>query len=185
MDEKAIYQIYVGLMKLHKKYAAWNDKRQCLSVLIAEINQMNVAFNSNFCNAMTDVLRRWGINGFHSLDVNVVAQFYTDLWRFHKKYIDPPRNDAYWRAVTEEVEQLDKKYGLRPLQEYMLAIMDELENGGEVAGDDGKTAENGGEEVGNGEKTGNSGKEAGNKNNDTELRQGDYEQKEQEQSKSE
>ena len=55
-------------------------------------------------------------------------QFYVDLWQFHKRYIGMQQDDIFWRMVTDGIHELDKKYGgCRQLQEYALAIADELE----------------------------------------------------------
>lgn len=132
MNEKQVYQIYANIMKIHKKFIGEIPDHDHLTAIVAAINALNSVNNSNFCNAMTDVLRRWFINGFVGVEPTGITLFYTDLWRLHKRYMGQDRNDDLWEAVVGEIGELNKKYVFRSFQEYALAIADELENGGRI-----------------------------------------------------
>lgn len=129
MNEKEIYAVYVGVMKIHKKYVAHVRDMAYLPELIAEINQLNSSRNSNFCNAMTEVLRQWFIGHFSGAGPDGLKDLYTDLWHLHKKYMGVERDDTVWKMAVDDIAALDKKHGgCRQLQLYALAVMDELES---------------------------------------------------------
>lgn len=128
MNEKEIYSVYVSIKNIHKKYAAHVRDMAYLPELIADINQLNSSHNSNFCNAMTEVLRQWFIGRFPGVEPEKLADAYRELWFLHKKYIGTQHDDAFWQAVTADIEKLNRDYGgCRQLQLYALAIEDELE----------------------------------------------------------
>lgn len=126
MDDKNTYRVYVGVMKLHKKYVG-KHFLDYSEEFVSDINSMNSSFNSNFCNAMTDILRRWYIKGLRGIEQDDIAKFYTDLWRFHKKYLGHACSDECWKLAVDEARQLDKKYVSAWVQEFILAIMDDIE----------------------------------------------------------
>lgn len=128
MNEKEIYQIYVGVMKIHKKYADHVRDSNYLSAMIADINQLNSTYNSNFCNAMTDALRRWMAGKIQGVEPEKIKELYTELWLFHKKYLNQERTDAYWSEVVDGVDVLAKKYGTKQVELFLLAVADELES---------------------------------------------------------
>ena len=111
MSEKEIYAVYVGIKNVHKKYAAHVRDMTYLPALIADINKLNSTCNSNFCNAMTEVLRQWFIGRFLGVDSGKLKDF-----------------DTVWKMTIDDIEALNKKFGeCRQLQLYALAILDELE----------------------------------------------------------
>lgn len=126
MDEKRVYRIYVGVMRLHKKYAG-KQFSECLNNFITDINAMNNSFSSNFCNAMTDILRQWFLKGFYEAENYDIAEFYTDLWRFHKRYLTHPHTDEYWPRCMDDARQIDKKYASIWVQKFITEIMNDLE----------------------------------------------------------
>lgn len=126
MDEQETYQVYVGVMKLHKKYAMRDMGN--LPGLIADINQLNSSHNHNFCNAMTDILRKWFLGYYGSVKPERVTEMYTDLWRLHKKYLRQERDETFWKMVTEEFREIYEKYGgAVQVRKYLLAVADALE----------------------------------------------------------
>lgn len=129
MDEKTTYQIYVSLMRLHKKHAKQRaSTRDNLTNFVTDINIVNSTFNSNFCNAMTESLRQWYVNEFHGIEEKDIPQFYTELWHFHKKYINATQDESFWEKLMNEIQQLSlEKYNFRSFQLFALAIADELE----------------------------------------------------------
>lgn len=127
MDEKQIYHIYAGILKLHKLFYGRKATGEDMTGFITSLNVLNSAHNSNFCNAMTDVLRRWFTRGFSGLEADEIAPFYTDLWRFHKKYLGQENSDRFWEDAVDETRRLNQKYTFPEFQKFTLAIMDELE----------------------------------------------------------
>lgn len=131
MDERATYGVYNSLMKLHLKYADCKADREHAAALVAEINAINSQFNSNFCNSMTDALRRWFLLGFPGVEKDGVKAFYVEIWQLHKKYIGMQRDNTFWQMATEDLHDLGGKYGYnKPVQDMALSIMDELEMSG-------------------------------------------------------
>ena len=129
MDIKATYEVYNALMKLHKKYAGYVGNAACLPALDGDIGRVTERFVGNkFAIAMTAVLRRWFTGEIEGAPADGIVQFYADLWQFHKRYIGMQQDDVFWRMVTDGIRELNNKYGgCRQLQEYALAIADELE----------------------------------------------------------
>lgn len=128
MDIKTTYEVYNALMKLHKKYAAHVRDMAYLPELIADINKLNSAHNSNFCNAMTEVLRQWFTGRFPGVEPEKLADAYKELWYLHKKYIGVQYDDTIWQMITEDIRKLSEEYGgCRQLQLHALAITEEME----------------------------------------------------------
>lgn len=133
MDEKKTYQVYVGAMKLHKKYFGQKADEEHLNSFVTDVNAMNSMFNSNFCNVTTEHLRQWFIDKFCNVSLSDIAGFYTDMWRLHKKCIAMEQTDDFWRDFMSETERLQKKYPFRQYQWFVLAIADDLELSGSRA----------------------------------------------------
>lgn len=127
MNEKEIYQIYVGVMKLNKKYMSYRKVDKYIPEFIKDINDLNSKYNSNFCNAMTEILRRWFTGKLLGVGDSQLQDFYTDLWKLHKKYILRERNDSFWENLIEEVDKLGAKYSVNQCEKVLLAMVDELE----------------------------------------------------------
>ena len=52
---------------------------------------------------------------------------YTDCWMFFKKYSDPKDSDEYWKAMTEEANEMHIRHGEVDFSEKILGlVMDEL-----------------------------------------------------------
>lgn len=89
---------------------------------------MNSEFNCNFCNSVTEILRKWFICGFYGLSDCEISEFYTCLWRFHKNCIGLIQDDEFWRRFLEEARRMGKeKYGFKFFHLFVLAIAEELE----------------------------------------------------------
>ena len=53
---------------------------------------------------------------------------YKDVWNFHKKYSKVQTDDAYWKAVVSESNQIAKKYDNQKFPvSLLLAVVGELE----------------------------------------------------------
>ena len=127
MEEKEAYQVYVGVLKLHKKYIGLDPNMENLSLFISDINTVNSTLNLNLCNALTEILRQWFICGFRNLEESKIAEYYTDLWKFHKKYFTPEHDDKFWEELTEESCMLSKKYKFCQCRNMILAILSDIE----------------------------------------------------------
>lgn len=128
MNDTEAHAIYERLMNIQKRYAPYVRNMAYLPALIADINQLNSAHNSNFCNAMTEVLRQWFIGRFPGMESGELRNAYIELWNLHKKYIGVQHDETMWQMITEDTRELSEKYGgCRQLQLYALAIADELE----------------------------------------------------------
>ncbi len=129
MDTKTTYEVYNAIMKLHKKYAGYVGNAACLPALDGDIRRVVERFGgSKFAAAMTAVLRRWFTGKIEGAPADGIVQFYVDLWQLHKRYIGMEQDSIFWQMVTDSIHELNKKYGgCRQLQEYALAIADELE----------------------------------------------------------
>lgn len=59
-------------------------------------------------------------------------QIYSDIWNFHKKYVDVKDDDEYWEAVVSEAEELCRSYKGKSeygfLKRLLLSVINELEN---------------------------------------------------------
>ena len=54
---------------------------------------------------------------------------FTDCWSFFKKYSEPVDGDEYWKAMSDEANELYIKHAKVPFSEKILSlIMGELEN---------------------------------------------------------
>lgn len=129
MDTKTTYEVYNAVMKLHKKYVGYVGNAACLPALDGDIGRVTERFaSSKFAVAMTAVLRRWFAGEIEGAPANEIVQFYADLWKLHKRYIGMEQDSIFWQMVTDGIHELDRKYGgCRQLQEYALAIAEELE----------------------------------------------------------
>lgn len=128
MDINTTYEVYNAIMKLHKKYAGYVGNAACLPALDGDIKRVTERFSgSKFAVALTAVLRRWFTGEIEGAPTDGIVQFYVDLWKLHKRYIGMQKDNIFWQMVVDSIRTLDKKYGgCRQLQEYALAIAEEL-----------------------------------------------------------
>lgn len=127
MDEKKIYAVYVDLLRLHKEFygtAAFYHEKE---TFIQKINAINSKHNSYFCYAMDDVLRKWFSKGFAGLDKGDISKYYSDLWHFHKGYLNKIVCDADYENLAKEANAIVSIYGTRECEEMLLAIVADLD----------------------------------------------------------
>lgn len=106
-----------------------NSPDECnIRKFVEDINSMNSEFNYNFCNSVTEILRKWFICGFYGLSDCEIAGFYTYLWRFHKKRICVKQDDEFWKLFLEETQRINReKYSFKFFNMYISAIAEDLE----------------------------------------------------------
>lgn len=126
MSDREVYNVYNAVMKLHVKYAATRRSTQNVAALVADINKLNDELHCNFCNAMTDALRRWYMVGLQGVETKDIKALYARAWMTHKKYIGGKLTDEQWRALTDDVRDLFINLP-RAAQGMGQAILDEME----------------------------------------------------------
>lgn len=128
---KAAYSLYTDLIKLHKKYAL-TDTENAAGDIIADINAINDKYQVNYCNALTDALRRWHLELFSGATMaEQIKTFYTDLWKLHKKYA-AGKLEHNAADFIKESQTLSEKYSdpykrNRPVETILMALADEIE----------------------------------------------------------
>lgn len=60
-------------------------------------------------------------------DIPEISEFMAVLWGLIKKYWVPENDDAYWKALMDEMNDIGKKYPDRFCTVMMIALADYLE----------------------------------------------------------
>ena len=126
---KSVYGLYTDLIKLHKKYAL-EEKPD--GNIIEDINAINDKYQADYCNALTDSLRRWNKEQWSGANTaEQIKEFYTGIWKLHKKYA-PGKLEHNAGDYIRESTLLAEKYSdpqrrNRPVETIMMALADEIE----------------------------------------------------------
>ena len=127
---KSAYALYTDLIKVHKKYALEHSQEN----IIVDINAINDKYQANYCNALTDALRRWKQEMFYgALTNDEIKAFYTDIWKLHKKYAADKLSSKAGEYIKESALLSEKYSGdpykrNRPVESILVALADEIEN---------------------------------------------------------
>lgn len=61
-------------------------------------------------------------------ELKSVYDMFTATWRFFRKYVNVQTTDEYWRDLTDDGDQLVKRFGNgRFIRDVVLAVIMELE----------------------------------------------------------
>lgn len=128
MDEKAIYAVYVGLLRAHKGFYNKFPDASAKEKFAAVLNKIICEYNPKFCSRMRKLLWMWFLDSFGGVNGEQIAEYYSDLWHYHRRYINTEMTDDEWEKVVNESEKLCKKYNCdhchKMIREIILQIDD-------------------------------------------------------------
>lgn len=128
MDEKRIYAVYVDLLRLHKAFCRKKPYRAEREQFIQVINTINSKHGSCFCYMMCEALRRWFWRGMADMEIDSIPAYYSDLWHFHKEYLNKVKTDEDYEIICTEANTLSSVYGSEEARSMLLAIVADLDN---------------------------------------------------------
>lgn len=126
MDEKMTYAVYVDLLRIHKEFCKKDPNYSERKSFVQKINVINSNHNSCFCFSMCNALYNWFLKGF--IGITDIGKYYSELWHFHKAYLNQPINELDWGKTVKEAEALSGTYKIKACEDMVLAIVTDLDS---------------------------------------------------------
>lgn len=128
MDEMAIYKVYVGLLRAHKGFYGKHPDITEKEHFSTYLNKITCECAPQFCNQMRKIIWNWFLDGFSSVGEAEIANYYSDLWHYHRQHINAEMSDDDWVKAVSESEGLCRKYNYeychKMIREIILQIDD-------------------------------------------------------------